>query len=47
MVVKRYFICRKCGGYYELKADEAPEDFEKCECGGTLEYYIEGEDKGE
>jgi hypothetical protein len=43
----RYFICRKCGGYYELKKDEAPEDFEKCECGGTLEYYVKDDTEDE
>lgn len=31
-----YLICNKCGGYYELKEGESPEDFEECECGGSL-----------
>lgn len=42
-----YLICDQCGGYYELKEGESPEDFEiNCECGGILktinnleEYY--------
>jgi H+/Cl- antiporter ClcA len=33
-----YLICDKCGGHYELKSGESPEDFVKCECGGALEY---------
>nr|WP_319372842.1 hypothetical protein [uncultured Methanobacterium sp.] len=35
---KDYLLCTKCGGYYELKDDETPEDYAKCECGGKLEY---------
>ncbi len=32
-----YLICDKCGGYYELKPGESPENFtDKCECGGKL-----------
>lgn len=34
-----YLVCRKCGGYYELQEGESPEDFEKCECGGVIEYF--------
>ena len=34
-----YLKCEKCGGYYELKEGESPEDFEECECGGKLKYY--------
>lgn len=34
-----YFICNKCGGYFELNEGESPDDFsDKCECGGTLKY---------
>lgn len=35
---KGYLLCTKCGGYYEIKDDETPEDYAKCECGGKLEY---------
>jgi len=31
-----YLICESCGGYYELKEDESPEDFDNCQCGGNL-----------
>ncbi|MDD1774715.1 MAG: DUF1616 domain-containing protein [Methanobacterium sp.] len=37
----RYLICRKCRGYYHLRDDESPEDFESCQCGGDLEYREE------
>jgi hypothetical protein len=33
-----YLICKDCGGYYELRPDERPEDFEECQCGGKLQY---------
>ncbi|WP_414469143.1 hypothetical protein [Methanobacterium sp. ACI-7] len=34
-----YLICNKCGGYYELKEGELPEDYDlNCECGGKIEY---------
>ena len=33
-----YVICKNCGGYYELQEGESPEDFEVCQCGGSLEY---------
>ena len=33
-----HLVCEKCGGYYELKDGESPEDFEKCQCGGELRY---------
>jgi hypothetical protein len=36
---KRYLVCDKCGGYYELQPNESPEDFEECQCGGELEYH--------
>lgn len=34
-----HLICEDCGGYYRLKAEESPDDFECCECGGKLKYY--------
>ena len=35
-----YFVCEKCGSYYELQPGEKPEDFtDQCECGGKLNYY--------
>lgn len=33
-----YLICENCGGYYELQPGEYPDDFEKCQCGGKLQY---------
>lgn len=33
-----YLVCDKCGGYYKLQPDESPDDFERCQCGGKLEY---------
>lgn len=34
-----YLICDNCEGFYELKADESPEDFVlQCNCGGNLEH---------
>ncbi|WP_424356231.1 DUF5518 domain-containing protein [Methanobacterium sp. MBAC-LM] len=33
-----YLICKKCGGYYKLKEGEKPEEFEACDCGGSLRY---------
>ena len=33
-----YLICDKCGGYYELKEGESPNDFDLCNCGGKLRY---------
>lgn len=33
-----YLICKKCGGYYKLQPGESPTDFDKCNCGGELEY---------
>lgn len=35
---KDYLLCTKSGGYYELKNNETPEDYAKCECGDELEY---------
>ncbi|MGB7969004.1 MAG: hypothetical protein WCF28_05460 [Methanobacterium sp.] len=31
-----YLICDECNGYYELQKGESLEDFESCECGGSL-----------
>lgn len=36
---KGYLVCTQCKGYYELQENESPEDFDKCECGGSLKYY--------
>lgn len=34
-----YLVCNECNRYYELQADESPEDFtDQCECGGKLQY---------
>lgn len=33
-----YVICRECQGYYQLEAEEHPDDFESCLCGGELIY---------
>jgi hypothetical protein len=39
-----YFICDKCGGYFELNEGELPDDFsDKCECRGTLKYILNRE----
>lgn len=32
-------VCQDCGGYYQLQPGEFPEDFDRCQCGGKLEYY--------
>jgi hypothetical protein len=34
-----YLVCENCKGYYQLKDGESPEDFERCECGSSLDYY--------
>lgn len=31
-----YIVCTKCNGYYKLQEWESLEDFEECECGGSL-----------
>ncbi|GEM_PF-1239399 len=36
---KGYLVCEKCKGRYELQDDESLEDFESCECGGSLKYF--------
>lgn len=34
-----YLVCDNCEGFYELGADESPEDFVlECNCGGSLEH---------
>lgn len=33
-----YLVCDICGGYYKLKPGESPDDFESCECGGSLKH---------
>lgn len=33
-----YLICEKCGGRYELMEGESIDNFETCQCGGTLKY---------
>lgn len=33
-----YLVCKKCGGYYTLKEGENLDDFERCECGGSLKH---------
>lgn len=33
-----YLECEKCGGRYELREGESPDDFESCECGGKLRH---------
>jgi predicted amidophosphoribosyltransferase len=38
-VIPGFLVCDACGGYYELQAEEAPDDFsDECECGGNLEH---------
>ncbi len=31
-----YIVCTKCNGYYKLQEWESIDDFEECECGGSL-----------
>ena len=38
-------VCDNCGGYYKLQKGESLEDFDKCECGGTLKYSKDSEEK--
>ena len=33
-----YLVCNECNGYYELQKGESLEDFESCECGGSLSF---------
>jgi len=39
MIEMKYLKCKSCGGYYELEAEESPDDFETCQCGGKLDFY--------
>lgn len=34
-----YLICQNCQGFYQLKNNESPEDFDSCECGSPLEFH--------
>lgn len=36
-----YLVCKKCDGCYQLQPDESPKGFDKCQCGGELEYKKE------
>lgn len=38
-----YLKCKSCEGCYELQTGELPEEFDRCSCGGELEFY---DDKG-
>lgn len=40
--LKRYLKCKSCNGYYLLESGESLADFEKCTCGGELEYAKPG-----
>lgn len=40
----RRLACKKCGGVYELQKEESPNDFDKCSCGGDLEF-VDSNDK--
>lgn len=33
-----YLVCKDCGGYYKLQPGESPDEFDRCQCGGELEY---------
>ncbi|HMK53867.1 MAG TPA: hypothetical protein VK444_03715 [Methanobacteriaceae archaeon] len=33
-----YMVCYNCGGYYELRPDETPFDYKRCQCGSKLTY---------
>ncbi|HML05566.1 MAG TPA: thioredoxin family protein [Methanobacterium sp.] len=35
-----YMICDKCNKFYKLKEGESYEDFDLCECGNKLKYYL-------
>lgn len=34
-----YLFCGDCEGYYALEDGEYPEDFDVCQCGGSLRYF--------
>lgn len=38
VMTRGYLVCKNCGGYYKLQSGESPEDFDRCQCGGELEY---------
>lgn len=40
--LKRYLKCKSCKGYYLLENGESLANFEKCTCGGELEYTKPG-----
>ncbi|MCE5214850.1 MAG: DUF5518 domain-containing protein [Methanobacterium sp.] len=40
-----YLICERCDGYYQLEEGENPDDFDRCRCGGYLNYVEDIEDK--
>lgn len=41
----KQIVCENCNGSYELQPGESLDDFESCECGGSLRYAeIDGED---
>lgn len=33
-----YLVCKECNGHYKLESGESPDDFDRCHCGGELEY---------
>lgn len=35
-----YMICDKCNKFYKLKEGESYEEFDLCECGNKLKYYL-------
>lgn len=41
-ILKRYLKCKSCNGYYLLENGESLADFDKCTCGGKLEYAKPG-----
>jgi hypothetical protein len=43
----RYLKCKECGGVYELREGESPEDFDVCYCGGEIEYHLSRDELNE
>lgn len=40
VIMPGFLVCDACGGYYELQAQESPDDFsDECACGGHLEHH--------
>lgn len=35
-----YLVCQKCNGYYKLQPGESPDNFDLCQCGGTLKHVM-------